>query len=200
MKKIIFTVCFLFFSVGVMAQDLQPAEENSLAQEIQQRFASVQTLSASFTQEKHMSLLEQPVTSAGYFAFSKDPAKIRWEYTEPFQNGFLMSEGKTFRLEEGIKKPVKNAMSSHIAAQMMMWLSFDLTELSKNYEVEYFERGVMLYPKGKITVLQKITAWFSTENPQALEKIRLDEPGGDYTLLRFLNPQINQPLKKELFQ
>ena len=197
MKKLSILICFVLLSVTLQAQE---RDATSVAQDIVARFNAVQTLASNFVQEKHMTLLSEPVISRGKFAFSKEPAQIRWEYTEPFQNGFLLSGGKTFRLEKGIKTPVKNTLARNIASQMMMWLTFDLEQLSKTYEINYFEGGVVLTPKEKITALEKITAWFSPENPQALEKIRLEEPGGDFTQLVFENPQINQPLAKDTFQ
>ena len=197
MKKIslMISLCLL----GVLSR----AQENKsvpTVQEIAARFAAVQTLSSNFVQEKHMTLLTEPVVSSGKFAFSKHPAQIRWEYTTPFQHGFLLTGGKTFRLEKGNKTPVKNTLSRNIAAQMLVWLTFDLEELAKTYEITVFDGGVMLTPKVSITPLEKITAWFSAQNSQVLEKIRLDEPGGDFTQLIFENPQLNSPLAKELFQ
>ena len=198
MKKI--SLIISFFLLGVLVQAAENITTDSLAQDVAKRFNAVKTLSSNFVQEKHMALLAEPVTSKGKFAFSKEPAQIRWEYTEPFQNGFLLTGGKTFRLEKGTKTPVKNTLARNIAAQMMIWLTFDLEQLSKTYEVSYFEGGVVLAPKEKITALEKITAWFSAQNPQALERIRLEEPGGDFTQLTFENPQINKPLAKDTFE
>ncbi len=200
MKKYILTVLFCVGGLGGFSQEAVSVSTPNHEQDIIARFSAVNTLSSQFVQEKHMTLLADPVISKGKFSFSKNPAQIRWEYTEPFQNGFLLTNGKTFRLEKGIKKPAKHSFARNIAAQMMMWLTFDLAELSKTYNVVYFEGGVHFIPKEKITVLEKITVWFSTENPQALDRIRLDEPGGDYTVLIFQNPQINPVLPKEQFQ
>lgn len=198
MKKISLIICFILMSLMIAAEENFSADLT--AEDVIARFHAVQTLTGNFVQEKHMTLLAEPLTSKGKFAFSKDSAQIRWEYTEPFQNGFLLTDGKMFRLEKGNKTLIKNMLARNIAAQMMMWLTFDLEQLSKTYELAYFEGGVVLTPKEKITALEKITAWFSTQNPQALEKIRLDEPGGDFTQLTFENPQINQPLAKDTFK
>ena len=198
MKKII--LFFVLISTSLLSSTQSLPQESKIKQEVVARFAAVQTLTSDFVQEKHMALLSAPVVSKGRFAFTKNPAQIRWEYTEPFQNGFLLTEGKTYRLEKGNKKLVKNLLSKNIAVQIMMWLTFDLTELSKAHIISFFEGGVVLAPKEKTSGLEKITAWFSEENPQALSRIRLDESGGDYTLLSFENSKINAPLAKELFQ
>lgn len=43
----------------------------------------------------------------------------------------------TFRLEKGVKKAVKGVMARNIAAQMLVWLAFDLPTLSKTYSVTF---------------------------------------------------------------
>ena len=197
MKKSILLFVLICFGITGFAQP--NVAQSKTSQAVVDRFAAVQTLQSSFVQEKHLALLNSPIISTGQFAFSKNPAQIRWEYMTPLQNGFLLTDGKTYRLEKGAKKLVNSALSKNIAVQMMTWLTFDLPELSKTYEVSFFDGGVELAPKEKTVGLEKITAWFSVENPQALSRIRLDEPGGDYTLLRFENTQINISLAKELF-
>lgn len=178
----------------------QTAADDTYAREIIVRFGAVNTLHSRFTQEKHLTLLAEPVESQGVFSFEKNPARLRWEYTEPFQNGFLMDGNKTYRLEKGVKKEVKGVMSRNVAAQMLVWLTFDLKTLAETYDISYFEGGVTLTPKNDDNrLLDKITVWFAKDNPQALSEIRLDETGGDYTLLKFSDTQINQPLPKDAF-
>lgn len=184
------------------AHKTAPVEpDDAYRADIVERFGSVRTIHSAFTQEKHLALLTEPVVSKGAFSFSKNPARLRWEYTEPFQNGFLLDGNKTYRLEKGVKKEVKGVMSANTAAQMLVWLTFDIEELSKTYDLLYFDGGVTLAPKQtKNRILEKITVWFSKTNPRALDKIRMDEPGGDYTLLSFENPQIDQPLPEDVFK
>lgn len=212
MKKLTF-VLLLLVSAPLWAQETpqtfaadgtpqkSPAQtDDAYAREIITRFGAVQTIHSRFTQEKHLALLSEPVESKGVFSFEKNPARLRWEYTEPFQNGFLMDGNKTYRLEKGVKKPVKGVMARNVASQMLVWLTFDLNVLSKTYDISYFEGGVMLSPKhNESRLLDKITVWFAKNNPQALAEIRLDEPGGDYTLLKFSDTQTNQPLPKDAF-
>lgn len=209
MKKLLFALPLLLCA-ALWAQDTPvpdgttqeaPAQtDDAYAQEIISRFGAVETLQSKFTQEKHLTMLTEPVESKGAFAFSKKDAQLRWEYTEPFQNGFLMDGGKTYRLEKGVKKTVKGVMSRNTAAQMLVWLTFDLKTLSETYDISYFEGGVTLTPKNdKNRLLDKITVWFAKDNPQALSEIRMDEPGGDYTLLRFYDTHINGPLPKDAF-
>ena len=150
--KILLLVLALFLTPLAWAEEpVQKAEfagevsttqkTDDLAQ-IAARFSAVQTIHSRFTQEKHMALLTEPVVSEGVFSFEKSPARIRWEYQKPFKNGFILDGASTFRLEDGKKTPVKGVMVRNIAAQMLVWLSFDLQTLSKTYTITVFEGGV----------------------------------------------------------
>lgn len=191
------TLLLLFVTFAAVAQTTP--ETTDVQQATMERFAAVQTIQSNFTQEKHLSLLTAPVISKGTFAFTKTPSRLRWENTEPFQNGFLLLENETFRLEKGLKKPIKHAMASQVATQMKMWLTFDLAALSKAHTLDFFDGGVRLTPKKENGIFIEITVWFSKQNPQALEKIRLNETNGDYTLLTFTNTKINEPISEENF-
>ena len=184
-------------SSSAASKQATPAE---LAQ-IAARFDAVKTIYSRFTQEKYMSLLTEPVVSEGVFSFEKSPARIRWEYKKPFKNGFILDGASAFRLEDGKKTPVKGVMARNMAAQMLVWLSFDLPTLSKTYAVTVFDGGVRLTPlSDKNKMLEEISVWFAADNPQALAKIQMTEPGGDYTVLTFTDTQINKPLAEDAFK
>ena len=88
--KFALSLFFSFLCFGpVLAQ--QPAADSSVPDKeaVTARFAAVNTIESRFTQQKFMALLEEPVTSEGVFYFEK-PSRIRWQYTKPFQNGFLI--------------------------------------------------------------------------------------------------------------
>lgn len=182
------------------AQNPAPADEER-SRETAKRFAEVNTIQSRFVQEKRMALLTEPVVSEGVFSFQKTPSRIRWEYTSPFQNGFIIDGDKTFRLEKGVKKAVKGVMARNIAAQMLVWLAFDLETLSKTYSVSHFDGGVTLKPLSDTNrMLEQITVWFSPDNPRALSKIEMAEPGGDSTTLLFSDTQINGSLPQDAFK
>ena len=75
-----------------------------------------------------------------------------------------------------------------------------MQSLSNSYHINLLENGVELTPKSDDNkILEKITVWFSKTNSQALEKIQMDEPGGDNTVLIFENTKINELIAEELF-
>lgn len=210
MRYALFVVCFALLGAPLRAAaeavSVSPAparrapaaEAADGREEIAARFGAVNTIESRFTQEKHMALLDAPVTSEGFFYFQK-PGRIRWQYEKPFQNGFLIKDGKTFRLEKDKKEEQKNPMAQNVAAQLMMWLTFDLPALSKQYAVEFAPRGVTLTPL-KDGLIKRISVTFDEQNPQALSRVEMDEAGGDKTVLRFLSPKTNAPLPPGAFE
>lgn len=193
MKKLIGLV-LLLTAVCSFAESLP---EEQIAQ-IAARFAAVNTIETRFTQEKHMALLEEPVHSEGVFYFQK-PGRIRWQYTKPFQNGFLIIGDKTYHLEKDQKEEQKNPLAYNIASQMLVWITFDLEKLSKQYKVTPRENGVVLVPLSK-GIIERIEVTFAVENPQALSKVEVIETTQDKTVLHFINPKTNQPLAPEVFE
>ena len=53
-----------------------------LLQKFNESQQAVQSLTATFTERKNLSLLAKPVVSNGTFLYSK-PARIKWEYSSP---------------------------------------------------------------------------------------------------------------------
>ncbi len=210
MKYALFGVCFCLLSAplgAVGARTVLPvldeAEQNAPSEdtrraEIAARFGAVTSIESRFTQEKHMALLDAPVTSEGFFYFQK-PGRIRWQYEKPFQNGFLIKDGKTFRLEKGKKEEQKNPMAQNVAAQLLTWLTFDLPALSKQYAVEFTPDGVTLTPLAD-GLVKRIAVTFDPQNPQALSRVEMDEAGRDKTVLIFLSPKTNVPLPPGAFE
>ena len=60
--------------------------------------AGLQTISSDFTQEKHVSMLKDPLVSSGRFVYEK-PDRLYWEITKPSPAGFVVRGGKARRWE-----------------------------------------------------------------------------------------------------
>lgn len=198
MNKLLIALCVLLLTPAFAAPVTAPAPQEQPKAQIAARFAAVNTIESRFTQQKYMALLDEPVTSEGVFYFQK-PGRIRWQYTQPFQNGFLIVDGTSYRLEKDKKEKQTSPLASNMAAQMLAWLTFDLEALSKQYSLAFTENGVVLTPL-KEGFLKQIEVEFSKQNPQALSRVEIQEAGGDKTVLSFHNPKTNQPLAAEVFK
>ena len=84
MKYYLSLLLCLFFTLS-WAQ-----KEDLVLQNYAKQMNSGETLRSNFVEEKHLSLLDQPIRSEGIFLFNKNTQKLRWQYQKPFENGFLI--------------------------------------------------------------------------------------------------------------
>mgnify|MGYP000459230995 CR=1 FL=1 len=83
------------------------------------RQASIRTLDSSFTQERRLPALKNPITTAGRLSFSK-PNQVRWQLGEPAQT-LAISDGKILTLiETGTKTARQTAADSPQAARFSL--------------------------------------------------------------------------------
>lgn len=158
----------------------------------------VNTLQSHFTEEKHLSLLNAPLTSTGQLAFDKQAQTLHWYYQTPFQNGFLIEKNQVYRLQGNTKQPVQNAMGRMMAVQLVRWLTLDFEELKKEYEITLNTPQITFVPRNKAhQVVRQITVWLDEQNPQLVHQVRMEQPGGDFIVWKFSNVHINEPLAGE---
>ncbi len=164
------------------------------------KISQVKTLTSHFTEEKHLALFTQPLQSQGIFYFDKDAQQLRWQYQKPFENGFLMEQNRVYRLQNGKRELIKNAMGRTLAAQMLIWLTLDFDALEKEYTVEVNKNVLTFTPRTKThQVVKQITVWLDEKNPQLVTQVKMEEPGGDFVLWKFHHTQINPALPKGAF-
>lgn len=189
--KILYALLLTCFSSALFAQEIPLAQ-------LAERFSQVTTIQSRFTQENHLSLLTEPVTSEGKFVFRKEPSLLRWEYTKPFSNGFLLTTEKSYRLEKGQKREQKGTLLNAVVSQMQIWLTMDIKALEKKYRILQKEGALVFTPldeKGQI--ISQITVLFTAENLPRVTKLELAEPSGDKTVLFFTDTLLNKEIPAE---
>ena len=185
-------VLFPLFAFGA-------AQADTLARYAAQ-LSEVKTLTGDFTEEKHLALLTQPIQSQGTLAFDKNAQKLRWQYQKPFTNGFIIEGPRVYRLQDGQKKPVQNAMGRVMASQMLVWLTLDFENLQKNYDMVLGAHQIVFTPKAQNhKVVKQITVWFDEKDVRVVTQVKMEEPSGDFILWKFSNTQLNPPLSQEVF-
>ena len=98
-----------------------------------QRQASISSLDVSFTQERKLPALKEPVTTAGRLYFSK-PDQVRWQLGEPFQT-LAVSDGNTLTLVDTTAKTARRTSTESPQAARFSLLA------GKAFEsVEQFDR------------------------------------------------------------
>ena len=192
-----YRIALLFFLFPIFS--LAAPQVDMLARYVEQ-LSEVKTLTSDFVEEKHLSLLTQPIQSHGTLAFDKGAQKLRWQYQKPFVNGFIIEGPRVYRLQDGQKKPVQNAMGRVMASQMLVWLTLDFENLQKNYDMVLGNHQIIFTPKMQShKVIKQITVWFDEKDLRVVRQVKMEEPSGDFILWKFSNTQLNPPLSDEVF-
>ena len=193
-KKMILAAGLLLGTVGLYAE--VPGGELSA------QLAQVKTAQSRFTEEKHLSLFTRPLVSEGILIFDKAAQKLRWEYQKPFAKGFIIEGKKIFRVQNGQKLPVKNALGRTAAAQMMVWLTLDIDELVKTYRLTREEDKLVFTPLNPANdVIAHITVWIErSEKIPRVSAVQITEKNGDFTRFNFTQSVLNGPVPAEAFE
>lgn len=163
------------------------------------------TTECDFEQEKFISVMSEKIISKGHFCFKKSN-KLRWEYIHPFKYLIVINEGKMFIKDNGKVKKYdinSNKIFKSINEMMMSIVQGTLFN-SKDYTVKYYENDkyyqVVLIPTQKTTkeFLKTINLTI-LKSDMSVTKVKMTEPGGDYTTLTFTNRKTNEPIADEKF-
>jgi len=179
-------------------------------EDIQRESTKITSLSARFTQSKHMKILAKPLISQGRFYFQA-PDSVRWEYTVPVRSVLLMSRSgiKRFTQAQGGRGFVEEAGGS---VQSMQIVLQEISQWSKgrftaNENFSAVLKGgkepkIILTPKekGLAAMISKIVITLSAEGPGQMRSVKIFENEGNYTLFEFSDVQKNVKLGEKLFR
>ena len=143
MRTLLLYLSLFFLSIATvhaqsMKKMVQKTEfENRLAKEAQ----TVESIESDFTQVKYLDVFDEKVTSKGKFYYQKSN-KICMEYFRPMDYLIVINGSKLKIVSDG-KKSIMNLSSNKMMAQMQDMLTAcmigDLSKMSSNYQLEYFE-------------------------------------------------------------
>ena len=170
--------------------------------------ASADTVFAQFEQERNVSLFTEPLKSDGYLCFMA-PDSIRWEISRPYRSILLSGDkgvaqfewmdGRWQKLDAGLE-----AVMKQITGQIVMILRGRFTAgRDSAYTVSVATTNeiiVTLVPRRKeqAGVLSSISAHMSLDFRE-LKSVRLMEPDGDSTVIRFRTMKTNVSLPAGVF-
>jgi outer membrane lipoprotein-sorting protein len=190
-KILLFSLCLCssLFIISVHAD--QHTELNKIIK----KQKAIKTLSAGFTQEKHSTMLKDPLISGGSFLY-KAPDKVAWIYTDQIQ---IVSDGKELtvyyeQLKEAEIVPAKNSF-------IRLPLSFNLWELRQYFRLDLSVKKsgyiVTLVPIDESSIISKmIITLLDNGVPDTVEML---EKGGDKSIIRFKEQKVNKDVADKIF-
>lgn len=175
----------------------------ALLDEIRRASASVSAFRSQFVQERRLSLFREPVIFHGSLTVVR-PDKLRWEFTKPVPSALIFNGRNGLRCSDQ-GEPVRFDLDSDpvmrtVAEQLWLWLGGDYGKLGDSYQVRAEGDSLLIHPKDEKTreYVEKITITFDRRTMQP-ERVVIDEPGGDATLLRFTVTEQGGDLDPALF-
>lgn len=203
----IFGILFLFLTVNLSGQtEFKPLKNKAdFTKKFSEASAKINTIKSDFTQEKHLSMLEEKIVSKGIFWFKKDQ-KVRMEYSSPTKYLIIMND-KTFRIKDD-SGDKKMATGGNKLFQQISQITADCIRgnvlNNKDFETEVFENSKQYKIEMK-PISKQMKTYFSSihliinKSDLDVASISMNEPSGDFTKLSFQNKQLNTPLSDEVF-
>ena len=169
---------------------------------------NIRSLSASFTERKHLSLLARPVHSQGTFLYAR-PGRIKWEYAEPEPRTFLITESH-FLAYYPLQKRAEEVPLGRLTGRRVFrvfGIGQSAEDLGKFFDIALADPGdqkgthlLVLTPKRRRVKdrLQQVRFWVESTSylPRQLEYVEAD---GDSTLLVFSNIRVNPDIAEGRF-
>jgi outer membrane lipoprotein-sorting protein len=162
--------------------------------------AKARTVFTKFTQQRHLSLFNEPLRSEGYLCFQR-PDRIRWETTAPYESvlvsdgsgvaQFEWTDGKWKKLDLGLGDALQNVVSQ-IAGVMDGRYARDHGAYSASVTNHADSIVVTLVPRNK--TMRKMMAAIEVHlapDLKATRRVVLRETDGDYTDIEFSEQVVN---------
>ena len=195
----------LFSSMALGAGNIPRNDWRNNWQSIKTAISHIQSVKASFVQEKHMKILIKPLVSKGVFFFQK-PDSLRWEYLTPIRSVLVFHNASVQYFFMGSHGLTKTAGSGIQA--MEVWLQEMANWLNGRFD-ENPAFDMRLIPGSKKIILtakdpsigrfvRKIEIYLARQ-PGGIKSVWIYESKDSYTRLIFKNLTFNDNLKPDLF-
>jgi outer membrane lipoprotein-sorting protein len=207
--KRLFTQLLLTF-VAVSSLQAQQMKKINQMQEFDKRLSqetqTLQSIESDFSQTKYLDVLDEKVKSKGKFYYKKSN-KIRMEYTSPI-NYLIVINGSKLKIVSDGKKNIMNVNSNKMMNEVQNMLTActvgDLSKMSANYRLEYFEDAKSYLVKIK-PISKTLQAYIASiqiyldKRDMSVYKMILSETATNYTEYEFYNKKFNSLKNEAIF-
>jgi outer membrane lipoprotein-sorting protein len=207
-KFFVLLVSFLIMSQGFaqIPGGYQKLEEaGSFKNKVVENAKLTESLSSDFTQEKHLTMMEEVLVSKGRFLFKKEN-KVRWEYDSPINYTILINENHFIIDNDGKVSTFdteSNKLFKEINNMILMAIRGNFVNDSA-FEARYYSNDnyylAVLNPRDKIlkNILDQIEIYFDKKGMD-VDKVKFVEPEDDFTLITFTDRKKNIKIEDDQF-
>ncbi len=204
-----FFICTIFFmsTSWVMAQEveLSKPEATSFVNAVSASAKKSKTIVNTFTQLKHIDFLSNDIESNGDLYF-KSPNIIKWSYLKPYEYSVIFKDKKLYINDAGKKSDINlasNKVFKKLNDLIAKSVSGDMLDESQFAMRFYKNKGIYiakLSPKDQTlkNMFKEIVLGFQSKS-YLVSSVKLIEPSGDYTLIKFKNTSVNKPIPDAVF-
>ncbi len=206
MKTFFALVIFFLFFTAYSQSDIRPVEDlDAVGMKLDNMAKSLNSIQSDFHQEKYMDFLDVTLISKGKFWFQKENS-LRWQYTEPYNYIVIVDDGVVKISDDGKNQEFQvkgNKIFEQVNNIIVASMKGDVID-NDDFEVKLFENDkfylVKLKPLKKeiLQVIHEMEMYFDKTSLQ-ISKIKMNEPNDDYTLIRYTNHKINEPICESVF-
>lgn len=191
---------------AIQASPLTPAQKKDVISRINSTASSLENMTCSFVQTKHLSLLSDKMTSKGSMHYSQ-PGKLRWEYTSPYSYLFIFNGSKVYvgnKSKKDIIDTETNKVFKEVARIMMNTVTGKALSDTSDFTVEVDDAKsfweITLVPKKKEMrqMFSKIKMFFNKKDLMIAE-LNIIEKNNDNTSIIFSNTLTNKTINANLF-
>jgi len=199
--SVILLLTLIFLRLNLAGSDLSPQE---IARQLEKKIKSINTLRADFKQYYYPAGLQEPLVGEGQVYLSR-PDRMRWEYSSPEKQVFLLKEGNFWLYFPEDRQLIKNASSSEVQESEILGL------LSGNYSIiERYLLEFNPFPTDRPRVYQlKLTPKEDSQFTYILLEIDREtwlitkaiffEPAGSKLEYHFLKIRLNHRIPESVF-
>ncbi len=176
-----------------------------ITQKINEVSTNINSINSEFIQEKNITFLYEKIISKGILIYER-PDRLKLEYTSPFTYLLIMNSGQLL-INSGDSKMEYDMNSSKMFNEINnLIISSVQGEIinNPNYNTSFFENAdtllIKLFPKQEeLSKYIKNIDLYIGKNDYTVSKLQITEPLDDYTLIKFINKTINEPLPDNSF-
>lgn len=205
-KLLILFLSIITFSATAQKDGYKPVQNvEQFKKDFATQNAKISSVKSSFVQEKTLTMLTEKITSTGDFCFKRSD-KVKIEYKTPYSY-LLIINGDQMITKDSQKESHVNTSSNKLFKQINR-IIIDCVQgtilNSKDFTVKVSENQkqflVQFTPQTKT-----IKEFFQTisltldKSDYSVSELELLEQGGDTTLMRFSNKQLNTKIDDAVF-
>ena len=207
MKRIVIASLAFLFSLGIIAQTkLNAEQQKQLIEKMDKSASSVKAMQCEFSQTKSMKMLKREMKSQGVMYF-KQPDKLRWQYTAPYDYTFLMNGDKVSMKSTKTTQKIdvqKNKMFRQITSIILNSITGGGLKSAADFTVEVYKDNqtyfARLYPKKKeLKHVYEVIEIYFNESLTMVSGVKMKEKTGDVTTVKLNNVKINPAINDSTF-